>query len=165
MKFSDEHIYDAPVATIHKMFFDPGFVPKKYAELGYSDIEVIDSNKDEQNFHVTCRFKMLPTIQIPKFAQKFVRSDQPVEVVQTDRWDMSTNRGALEVDVKSLPGMTMHCDMELTEHPRGAVNRMQWTVKSSIPLVGKKLEQIMADDIQSKSAVDLDISKKLLQDY
>lgn len=163
MQFNNEQVLPAPLARVEQMYWDPAFAPRKYRELGLADIEVVSHKKDAPQFQVCCRFKMKPSIELPKLAQKFVRGGDLIAVTQTDTWDMQTRSGRLDIVLHAFESVTIVCDMTLAEHPQGAVNRMRWTVESSIPLVGGTLAKILAQDIQSKFADDHAATCRILQ--
>lgn len=165
MKFTDEHIYDAPLATVEKMYFDTGFCPRKYAELGLENIEIVSSSDAPATFHVSCRFLMEPTLTLPGFIRKILPGGERIAVQQSDHWNTLTRKGYLDIQLLALDPVHIHCDMSLEEHPRGAVNRMNWTVECKVPLLGGKLADFLGKDIQQKSAHDLEASKAILQDY
>ncbi len=166
MKFTEEHRFDFPLEVVQKAYFDPAFAPRKYAELGLADIQVMDSSSDANESSVVVRFKMLPTVKLPGFAQKFVPQDKPVGVQQTDHWDKTTNRGTLDVELAGMSSMTtLHCNMELVADGEQTVNKMNWTVEAKVPLVGSKLAKVLAEDIQQKSEADRQATATILADY
>lgn len=164
MQFTDEHIYDAPVAVIRQMYYDTAFVPRKYRELGMRDLQVVETNGDAKDFFVCCNFVLEPSIAVPGFAKKLI-GDGSIPVTWTDRWNTTTDKGSLEIVTHKFDSISLHADMSLEEHPRGAVNRFVWTVNCSMPLIGNKVAAYLAKDIQKKSAEDLAASVKILKDY
>ena len=165
MKFTDEHVYDAPLEIVEKMYFDSRFCPRKYAELGLEEVDVISSSDAAENFHVGCRFFMEPNLPVPRFIRKILPGGERIAVQQIDHWNTVTRKGHLDIQLISLDPVHIHCEMSLEAHPRGAVNRMNWTVECKVPLIGGKLAEFLGKDIQHKSAHDLEVSNKILQDY
>ena len=166
MKFTDEHVFEQPLDVVRKAYFDPEFAPKKYAALGLQDIKVTAQGKTGDESFVTCRFKMLPTINVPGFAQKFIKQDKPVGVQQTDRWNTTTNTGSLLVELAGMTSVTsLECQMTLEKHSKGTVNRMSWSVECKVPLIGGKLAKLLAEDIQQKSEADRQATAEILKSY
>lgn len=165
MEFKNEQIMRAPIERVREMYWDPAFLPRKYSELGLKDIEVVSQNKTDKESQVTCSFKMKPSIQLPKVAQKFIGGRDWLPVTQTDTWDMQTQTGRLDIVIHPLKPVTIRCDMKLEQHPEGAVNRMSWKVECSVPLVGGQLAKILADDIQRKFADDCAVTNRILETY
>lgn len=163
MEFICEHPFNAPVDQVLAMYRDPEYIPSKYRELGLRDIEVVSRTADEKHFHVICRFKRKSSIDVPKMAQKFVGSADWVPAQQSDRWDIASRTGRLDVIIEPLKSITtIRCDMKLEATPNGSVNRMRWTVECSLPLVGGTLAKFIAQDIQSKSEEDGRVAQRLL---
>lgn len=165
MKFIDEHIYDAPLPAVERMYFDVGFCPRKYAQLGLEAVEVLSSSDEPDAFHVDCSFIMRPSLPLPGFIRKFLPGGERIRVRQIDRWNTRTRLGELDIRLHGLEPVTIHSAMSLEEHPRGAINRMSWTVHCNVPLVGGKLADFLGKDIQRKSSHDLEVSTAILQDY
>lgn len=163
MEFICEHPFNATVDQVLAMYRDPEYIPSKYRELGLRDIEVVSRTADEKHFHVICRFKRKSSIDVPKMAQKFVGSADWVPAQQSDRWDIASRTGRLDVIIEPLKSITtIRCDMKLEATPYGSVNRMRWTVECSLPLVGGTLAKFIAQDIQSKSEEDGRVAQRLL---
>lgn len=163
MEFICEHHFNAPVDQVLAMYRDPEYIPSKYRELGLRDIEVVSRSADEQHFEVVCRFKRKSTIEVPKVAQKFVGSADWVPAQQTDRWDLASRTGRLDVIIEPLKSITsIRCEMKLEATPKGSVNRMRWTVDCSVPLLGGTLAKFIAQDIQGKSEQDGAVAQRLL---
>ena len=165
MKFVEEHIYDAPLSTIEKMYFDTAFCPRKYEELGLENVQVLGSSDDPEQFFVDCSFIMHPTLPVPGFLQKLLPGGQQMNVRQIDRWNTKTRKGELDIRLQGLDMVSIHAAMSLEEHPRGAINIMNWTIACKVPLVGNKIANFLGKDIQSKAAQDHAVSLNILEDY
>lgn len=163
MEFICEHPFNAPVDQVLAMYRDPEYIPSKYRELGLRDIEVVSRTADDKHFEVVCRFKRKSSIDVPKMAQKFVGGADWVPAQQSDRWDIASRTGRLDVIIEPLKSITrIRCEMKLEATPNGSVNRMRWTVECSLPLVGGTLAKFIAQDIQSKSEEDGRVAQRLL---
>ena len=55
--------------------------------------------------------------------------------------------------------------MELVDDGDGCSNELSWNISCSIPLVGGKVEKLIAQDIQSKAASDLAQTRAMLANY
>lgn len=161
MKFDDKHAFDKPAATVIKMFSDRGYFERKYKDLGGWDIEVLEHEKSAKKFHIKCRYSMKAS-GIPEFARKFLPAS--AVITQTDTWDLTSMTGRLEADIKGAP-VKVAADMTLKNEGKGAANHLKWNVTCSIPLIGGKLENAVADDIKSKAKADIAVSRKILADY
>lgn len=163
MEFTCEHVFDAPVDRLMAMYADPDYIPTKYRELGLRDIEVVSRRHDAHGFELCCRFRQRASIEVPKLAQKFVGGAEWMLAEQTDRWDFASRTGRLDVVIEPFKAFAkIHCLMTVEAHPRGAVNRMRWTVECAVPLIGGTLAKFIAQDIERKSALDGDMARQLL---
>lgn len=163
MEFTCEHHFNATVDQVLAMYRDPDYIPSKYRELGLRDIEIVSRTADDQHFQVVCRFKRKSSIEVPKMAQKFIGSSDWVPAQQTDRWDIASRSGRLDVVIEPLKSITsIRCEMKLEATPAGAVNRMRWSVDCSVPLVGGTMAKFIAQDIQRKSEQDGLVAQRLL---
>lgn len=162
MKFDDKHTFNLPAAKVLEMFTDRTYFERKYKELGGWDIEVLECEKTATKFRIKCRYNMKSNVPLPDFAKKFV-PDTAV-VTQTDSWDIKTRTGRLEAEIKGAP-VKVAADMTLKDDGKGAANHLKWNISCGIPLVGGKIEKIVADDIQAKASADIAVSRKLLAGY
>lgn len=162
MKFDDKHSFDKPAATVIRMFGDRAYFERKYQQVGAWDIEVLDHQKTDQRFSITVRYTIKSEAGLPDFAKKFI-GDSSV-ITQTDAWDLVKKTGRIDAEIKGAP-VKVSAEMTLKDEGQGAANQLKWTVSCGIPLLGGKLEKIVAEDIQAKSRNDLSVSRKLLADY
>ena len=82
-----------------------------------------------------------PAVGIPSFARKFVGDE--IQIVQTESWG-SADRADVTVTIPGKPGdMTGHA--VLAESGGRTTETVDLTVKVGIPLVGGKLEGLIAD--------------------
>ena len=162
MKFEEKHSFDRPLEAVAKMYFDRAFFERKYKEQGAWDVEVLEHHKDERTFRIKCRFTMKSDAPIPDFAKKFVADS--ISIVQQDSWDVQKLTGRIETELKGMP-VKIFADMALAADGKGCANHLKWNVNCSIPLIGGKLEKIIAEDLQIKSKKDQQVSKSILKDY
>lgn len=162
MKFDDKHQYDAPAATLLKMYSDREYFAKKYAAMpGVKGFEVLECEKSGTKFRIKHRTQQRSDIPLPEFAKKFFAEYNTV--IQQDSWDTATGLGQLEIELKGVP-IKLSAAMKVTGD-KIATNTLSWNVSCPIPLLGGKLEKVIADDIREKALVDAEHSRKLLKDY
>ena len=162
MKFDDKHAFDKSAATVLKMFSDRAYFERKYKDLGGWDIEVLECEKTATKFRIKCRYSMKSNVPLPEFAKKFV--PDTASITQVDAWDLKTMTGRLEAEIKGAP-VKVAADMTLKADGKGSANHLKWNISCGIPLIGGKIEKIVADDIQAKAAADISVSRKILADY
>lgn len=162
MKFSDEHRFDKPAEAVIRMFTDRDYFVRKYEELGFSNVEVLDHSQDGDDFSITCRYEAPSDAPIPGFAKKFMGETNVV--TQTDEWNAASMTGRLTAEIEGLPAK-VGAAMRLTDDGDGSVNTLDWTISCGIPLVGGKIEKLVAEDIRSKSSTDQAKTAEILEDY
>lgn len=162
MQFNDKHAFDKPAATVLKMFSDKAYFEKKYQSLGYKDIQVLEHAADAKKFRIKVRYTAPNTAPVPDFAKKFLGETNVV--TQSDAWDLERKTGRLEAEIRGVP-VKVSADMKLADEGAGSANRLTWNLSCGIPLLGGKLEQLVASDIQSKAKTDLAKSREILKGY
>lgn len=161
-KIDLEHRFAKGVANVWKMYSDRAFFERKYKDAGYSNIEVLDYQTSAKGFSITCRYDAGSDAPMPDFAKKFI--GERITVVQTDAWDAASKTGKITTEIKGAP-VKVTAEMRLEGDAKSAVNRMKWTLACGIPLVGGKLEALLAEDVKVKSQRDQKVSSKILADY
>ncbi len=161
-KISLEHKFKKSPAEVWKMYTDRAFFEKKYQATGCTNIEVLDCKSSDKGFSITVRYDAKSDAPMPDFAKKFMA--ERINVTQTDSWDKASMTGKIVTEIKGAP-VKVTAEMKLEAAGKGAVNKMQWTLSSGIPLVGGKLESILGEDVKIKSARDELASQKLLESY
>jgi len=162
MQFNEKHSFDRPAATVLKMFSDRAYFERKYQELGYRDIEVLEHAADAKRFRIKVRYAAPNSAPVPDFAKKFLGENNVV--TQSDTWDLEKRTGRLEAEIRGVP-VKVSADMRLADEGAGSSNTLKWNLSCGIPLLGGKLEQIVGGDIQSKARTDLAMSREILKSY
>jgi hypothetical protein len=162
MQFNDKHSFDRPAATVLKMFSDKAYFERKYKELGYTNIEVLEHAVDAKKFRIKVRYSAPNSAPVPDFAKKFLAATN--QVTQSDTWDLERKTGRLEAEIKGVP-VKVAADMKLADEGSGSANTLKWNLSCGIPLIGGKLEQIIGSDIQSKAKTDIAKSREILKGY
>jgi hypothetical protein len=78
---------------------------------------------------------------IPSFAKKFVGEE--INVVQEEQWSSSTS-ATVKVTIPGKPG-DMSGDVLITQDDAGTTETVRLDVKVGIPLVGGRIEGLLAD--------------------
>jgi hypothetical protein len=162
VQFNDKHTFDKPAATVLKMFSDKAYFERKYKELGYKDILILEHSSDSRKFRIKARFTAKSDAAIPDFARKFL-GDTSV-ITQSDTWDLEKKTGKLEAEIKGVP-VKVSADMTLKDEASGSSNNLKWNISCGIPLIGGKLEQVVSSDIQAKGKIDIVKSREILRSY
>lgn len=161
-QFDEIHRLNKPAASVLKMYSDRGYFERKYATLdGVKDFEILECESKADTFRIRHRSQQRSDIAVPDFAKKFL--GEYSTVIQSDTWNLKTGVGRLEIELKGVP-LKISADMKVAGDP-AATNRFKWVISCAIPLLGGKLERLIADDVRAKSAADQILSNRLLADY
>ncbi|KRF36697.1 DUF2505 domain-containing protein [Nocardioides sp. Soil805] len=95
---------------------------------------------------------------LPGFAQKFVGDE--IVIVQTERWGSDT-AADLHLAIPGKPG-DITGTVRLTPAGAGTVEVVDLSVKVSIPLVGGKIEKLVADMIEKALAKEHEVGQEWL---
>ena len=138
-QITHEMTYDASLAEVAAMLADADFRREVCARQGVlrSQVEVTPRG---EGVHV-----LIDQVQaaqgIPSFARKFVGDE--IQIVQEEEWG-SADRADVTVTIPGKPG-DMTGTATLAESGATTTERVELTVKVGIPLVGGKLEGLIAD--------------------
>lgn len=139
-KVSEELRYDgASIEQVQDMLADPAFREKVCDSQGVLRRTVtVDRNGPGMAVVID---QVQAAEGIPGFAKKFVGDE--INIVQREDWT-SSERGNIHVSIPGKPG-EMSGTALLTEDPDGTTETVNLTVKVNIPLVGGKIEGLVAD--------------------
>lgn len=131
--------YDATLAQVTAMLADPTFREDVCTYQGVTKVDVtIDVDGDTKDVRID---QWQPTQGMPSFAKKIVGEE--TNIVQVEHWSSST-RGDISVSIPGKPG-SMTGTATIVETGGAVVETVELTVKVNIPLVGGKLEGLIAD--------------------
>lgn len=162
MQYTEQNIHAKNAEVVLKMFTDPAYFMNKYKKVGATQIEQLECRKSEHAFSITTSRQVAVEAPVPAFAKKLV-PDQ-ITIIQTDTWDLKSRTGTLDIQFKGIP-VTIKCNMALRDQGSECIQDLNFTLKVSVPLIGAKLEQLLADDLRQKFAADAAAARELLKDY
>jgi hypothetical protein len=142
MKFRHELSYDASPAEVFEMLADPAFREKVGQALDVVSDD-ITLERDGDGFRLT-NDQVQRTGGLPAFAQKI--AGETTRVIQTEEWSSPTS-GTLRIDAPGKP-TTMAGTIELVPDGTGTVEVVELEIKAKVPLVGGKLEKLMAEQVR-----------------
>ena len=139
-KVSEELRYDgATIEQVHEMLAAPAFREQVCESQGYIR-HTVQVERDDKGMTVKID-QHQKAHGIPGFARKFVGEE--IHIVQTEDWT-APEKGNIHVSIPGKPG-EMEGTALLTEDPDGTTETVNLTVKVNIPLVGGKIEGLIAD--------------------
>lgn len=129
-----ELAYDAPVEAVHTMLLTPEFRERvgDAQHVLRRDVTVEGSRVVIELVHASTG--------VPAFAQKFVGEE--ITIVQEEHWESPTS-ATITVTVPGKPG-DMAGGTTLAQRDGGTVQTVALQVKVGIPLIGGKVESLIA---------------------
>jgi Protein of unknown function (DUF2505) len=138
-RFALDLTYDAPLADVDAMLMDTGFRERVCVAQG-AVRKTVSVSEEEAGVRVVID-QVQAADGIPGFAKKFVGDE--INLVQTEDWhDAVTAR--VEVVIPGKPGQ-MTGTISLSEAAGVTTQTVEMTIKVNIPLVGGKIENLIAD--------------------
>ena len=156
-KITEELRYDgATLQQVHEMLADPKFREQvcDYQRVVRHTVEI-----DSADEGMTVRIDQVQRAQgIPGFARKFVGDE--INIVQSEEWT-SPEKGTIHVVIPGKPG-EMSGTALLTEDPDGTTETVNMSVKVNIPMVGGKIEGLIADILSSALRAEHKVGREWL---
>ena len=157
MKFRHELSYDASPAEVFEMLADPAF-RKKVGEALDVVSDDITLERDGDGFTLS-NDQVQRTGGLPSFAKKI--AGDTTRVIQTEQWSSPTG-GALWIDAPGKP-TTMAGTIQLVPDGAGTVEVVELEIKAKVPLVGGKLERLMADQVRDGMDTEREVGQAWLK--
>jgi uncharacterized protein YndB with AHSA1/START domain len=143
MLLRHEISYDAPLAEVFAMLSDPGFRQASADAMGVLSADVtITANGEGISVLID---QVQPTEGIPGFAKKF--AGETTRAVQTEEWG-SPAGGTITIETPGKP-TSIKGTLSLEESGGRTTETLEAEVKVKVPLIGGKLESLMADLVAS----------------
>ncbi len=143
MKLEHHMTYDASPEQVFEMLKTPEFREKvcEHQRVLRHEVDVTPTGEG-MDVHVT---QVQSAKGVPGFAKKIVGDEITIE--QKEHWT-SPREGDLTVEIPGKPGRVQGT-IRLVEDGDGTREEVDVDVRASIPLVGGKLEQLIADMLTS----------------
>ena len=141
MKFRHELRYDASPAEVFEMLADPAFREASCAAQDVISAEV-NLERDGNGFSLTLD-QLQKTDDLPSFARTF--AGDSTRAIQREEWEDTTG-GTLQIDTPGKPS-TMKGTITLRAEGSETVEIVELELKVRVPLIGGKLEKLMAEKV------------------
>jgi hypothetical protein len=138
-KLTYELTYDAPLTDVGEMLMEPAF-RERVCDAQGATRRTVSIGPDGGGMKVVVD-QVQGADGIPGFAQKFVGDE--INLVQTEHWADLEN-GVVEVVIPGKPGQ-MKGTITLREADGTTTETVSMEIKVGIPLVGGKIESLIAD--------------------
>jgi hypothetical protein len=148
--------YDASLTDVGEMLMDPAF-REQVCDAQGALRRSATVGPDGAGMKVVVDM-VLPATGIPGFAKKFVGDD--INLVQTEKWS-DIESGAVDVAIPGKPGQ-MKGTMTIRELDGTTTETVDMEVRVSIPLVGGKLEALIADLLRKALKAENKVGRQYL---
>ena len=156
-----DHTVTYPGATVDDVFAMLGDHAYRQAVADYQRVQYFSCDIERPGSAMRVRLEQgHGTDRIPSFARKLVGDE--IRFVQQETWSSPTNAD-LEVTIPGKPG-DMNGTLSLVQSGDDVVQRIDLTVRVSIPLVGGKVEDLVATFVGRAFDAENKVGVKWLRD-
>lgn len=142
VKLTKDLTYDAPPAAVHAMLATPAFREAACAAQDVVSADVTITPDAAGGMQVVVD-QVQRTDDLPSFARTFAGAT--TRAIQRETWT-GTDRATLEIEAPGSPA-TIRGTIRLAPSGTGTVETVELEVKVKVPLVGGKLEKLLAERI------------------
>ena len=158
MRFSHELSYDAPPEDVYAMLADPSF--RERVSLAREVVSFDVTMTPTTSGFTLVNDQIQPTAGLPSFAKKF--AGKTTKAIQREDWQDHSS-GSLTIETPGKP-TSIKGTITLTGSDGGTVERVELEVKAKVPLIGGKLESVMADQIREGMDVEHQVGQAWLRE-
>ena len=143
--------FDDDCGTVLRMLTDADFYRAKYEALGFEGLQLTIETPEDADFGVLARYRTESELPLPSWARKAL--PDTIRVEQRDCWDSARSHGSIEIGIHGAP-VRISARMTLTPHEGGARNRVDWAFGCRVPVIGKRVAELVAEDVCAKAERD-----------
>ena len=155
-KLSYDLTYEASLTDVGEMLMDPAF-REEVCDAQGAIRHTATVGPKAAGMEVVID-QVMPAQGIPGFAKKFVGDE--INLIQTEQWsDIET--GAVEVVIPGKPGQ-MRGTIRIRESGGTTTETVAMEIKVSIPLVGGKIESLIADLLRKALRAENSVGRDFL---
>jgi len=162
MASSLEHrsTFPTPVTTVYPTLVDEAFLTARLREIGGKGAALLDHTRTGDKVAFTLR-QGVAADRLPGAVRSILGGDLVVE--REERWQPDGERYAAvtRVSISGVPG-DIRGQSRLGDHGGGSVLVVRAEVRVNIPLVGGKLEKVVADQVSKLLAAEAEFAEKWL---
>ena len=159
MKFRHELSYDAPPEQVYEMLADPEFRRAACAamEVISADVQI---ERDGEGFTLVID-QLQNTQDLPGFARTF--AGESTQAIQREVW---RDHESADLSIES-PGKPTSARGTIRLEPRGSgtTEVVELELKVKVPLIGGKLEKLMAEKVASGMDIEQGVGATWLKEH
>ena len=153
--------YDHPPADVFAMFVDADYVRARAEATGGADVEA-DVTESGDTVEIVNRRTVVA--DLPSFARSMV--GESIRITETHTWGPDADgarEGTFEANFGSVP-VIVRGRLRLVADGAGAVATLEGTIKATVPLVGRKVEQLVHDQVAAALVIEQELGASWLAD-
>ena len=153
--------YDHPPADVFAMLIDPDYVRARAEATGGADVEATVTEHDGTVEIVNSRTVVA---DLPSFARSMV--GESLRITETHTWGPEADgarEGTFEVAFGSVP-VLVRGRLRLVADGAGAIASLDGQIKATVPLVGRKVEQLVHDQVAAALVIEQELGASWLAD-
>lgn len=141
--------YSNSVDEVIECFFDEKYIAKKFTELGNENVDVEFCDKGPSKGKICFSYMAKPSANIPPALKSFASGATPLK--QTELWKLIDDEWHCEYTVE-LDGVPVELKgtMIVASTGQGSVNNVTLNVVCGIPILGKMIEEFIAQDSEEQ---------------
>jgi hypothetical protein len=159
-RFEHRASFSAPAATVYATLVDRAFLDERLRAIGGKGATVVEHTTTGDGVSFRLR-QGLDAQKLPGAVKAFVNGDLTVE--RHERWQPDGG-GVAKVTISGVPG-EITSRTRLTGRDGGCEQLVTAEVKVSIPLVGGKLEGVIAQQVGKLLAAEAEFAGKWLAEH
>jgi hypothetical protein len=158
-RFEHRASFAAPVDTVHATLVDEAFLTARLRDIGGKGAALLDHRTSEDGVAVRLR-QGVDAQQLPGAVRSILSGDLVVE--REERW-----RGHESAGRATINGVPAEISSRGRLTPRGAGTELVVSaeVKVSIPLIGGKIEKVVAEQVTKLLAAEAEYAEKWLAEH
>jgi hypothetical protein len=151
MKFRHELSYDAPPAQVYAMLADPEFRRQSCAamEVISADVQLEPDPEGGEGFSLVID-QLQNTRDLPAYARTF--AGESTQAIQREVWP-GTTTGSLSIESPGKP-TSASGTIRLEPDGSGTTEIVELEIKVKVPLIGGRLEKLMAEKVAAGMDVE-----------
>ncbi|WP_137812644.1 DUF2505 domain-containing protein [Gandjariella thermophila] len=150
---------------VHAALVDPAFLRDRLAALGGPGAELVEHRVDDGAVTVRLRHG-IPPEEVPAAVRPFLGSGLKLERIETWHGDgPGRYSGTVRLDTSGLPGEIAGATAVQNLPAGGSELSVDGEVKVSIPLVGGKIEDIVAEQVRKLLAREADFALEWIAEH
>ncbi|WP_460402010.1 DUF2505 domain-containing protein [Actinophytocola sediminis] len=162
MATSLEHrtAFPTPVATVYSTLVDEAFLRARLRQIGGKNATLLTHTRTGDDVAFTIRQGVEAT-RLPSAARSVLRGDLVVE--RAERWRPDGQRYAADtsVTINGVPG-EIRGQSRIGDQRDGSLLVIRAEVRVNIPLVGGKLEKVVAEQVTKLLTAEAEFAEKWL---